>query len=171
MTGEHYKDKLKCIYYKLFLFYSFINFALMHYFGFFNRFLECWNGVLTAQQCPFCDYYDVDKQQCNQVGVGVGVKLLTKMYAQSPKVHYSLRISKENISIQNLDLNFCSPQLWTVAPDQSRLQSKLVTLAPRWESAPVPGDTSLTPMIVTSMSTVREDISFIIQVVMNEFGL
>ena len=55
----------------------------------------------------------------------------------------------------NLDLNFCSPQLWTVAPDQSRLQSKLVTLAPRWESAPVPGDTSLTPMIVTSMSTVR----------------
>ena len=55
----------------------------------------------------------------------------------------------------NLDLNFCSPQLWTVAPDQSRLPSKLVTLAPRWESAPVPGDTSLTPMIVTSMSTVR----------------
>merc|ERR1711962_654242 len=52
--------------------------------------------------------------------------------------------------------NATSPQLWTVAPDQSHLQSKLVTLAPRWESAPVPGDTSLTPMIVTSMSTVRE---------------
>jgi len=31
-----------------------------------DGFLECWNGVLTAQQCPFCDYYDVDKQQCNQ---------------------------------------------------------------------------------------------------------
>merc|ERR1712180_176780 len=44
----------------------------------------------------------------------------------------------------------------TVAPDQSHLQSKLVTLAPRWESAPVPGDTSQTHMIVTSMSTVRE---------------
>merc|ERR1712107_711010 len=51
--------------------------------------------------------------------------------------------------------NATSPQLWTVA-DQSHLQSKLVTLAPRWESAPVLGDTSLTPMIVTSMSTVRE---------------
>merc|ERR1711962_1203886 len=52
--------------------------------------------------------------------------------------------------------NPTSPQLWTVAPDQSHLQSKLVTLAPRWESAPVPGDTFLTHMIVTSMSTVRE---------------
>ena len=135
----------------VFLFYSFITFALMHHF---TRFLECWNGVLTAQQCPFCDYYDVDKQQCNQVGVGVGVKLLAKTYAQIPKVHSSPRISKKKNSIQNLDLNFCSPQLWTVAPDQSHLPSKLVILAPRWESAPVPGDTSLTHMIVTSMSTV-----------------
>ena len=74
----------------VFLFYSFITFALMHHF---TRFLECWNGVLTAQQCPFCDYYDVDKQQCNQVEVGEGVKLLANMYAQSPKVHSSLRIS------------------------------------------------------------------------------
>ena len=71
-----------------------------------------------------------------------------------------LEFQRKKISIQNLDLNFCSPQLWTVAPDQNHLQSKLVTLAPRWESAPVPGGTSLTPMIVTSMSTVRYNISF-----------
>ena len=33
----------------------------------FARYLECFNGVLTSIECPYCNYYDEDKKQCNQV--------------------------------------------------------------------------------------------------------
>merc|ERR1711971_823269 len=31
-----------------------------------ERYLECFNGVLTSIECPYCNYYDEDKKQCNQ---------------------------------------------------------------------------------------------------------
>jgi len=31
-----------------------------------ERYLECFNGVLTSVECPFCNWWDVEKKQCNQ---------------------------------------------------------------------------------------------------------
>ena len=34
----------------------------------FSRYWECFNGVLTSVKCPYCNWYDAEKGQCNQVG-------------------------------------------------------------------------------------------------------
>jgi len=31
-----------------------------------GRYLECFNGVMTSVRCPYCNFYDQDKKQCNQ---------------------------------------------------------------------------------------------------------
>jgi len=31
-----------------------------------ERYWECFNGVLTSVECPYCDYFDEEKGQCNQ---------------------------------------------------------------------------------------------------------
>ena len=49
-----------------FLFYQSILSPISH-----PRYLECFNGVLTSVECPFCDWWDVEKEQCNQVRNGM----------------------------------------------------------------------------------------------------
>ena len=33
----------------------------------YSRYLECFNGVKTSVVCPYCNWYDTEKGECNQV--------------------------------------------------------------------------------------------------------